>query len=196
MAAVDLKAFFDDAMHATKTAVTLTASSTDSGYNKENVRQADLVRAWKPVDSATDEYLQVDGVTTGWLGTASTAVAICIAYDARGADQTTIRVRYDTADNPAGSFGVNFVSFTVNTSQVCCDYVETIVPGTAKRYYRLVQLNSERGGGTKCAKILSWAMYARTGYLIQTADYPGDSLDPYQLTHFYRVAEAVTASGL
>ena len=39
-------------------------------------------------------------------------------------------------------------------------------------------------------------MYARTGYLIQTADYPGDSLDPYQLTHFYRVAEAVTASGL
>jgi len=185
-----------DRLHISETSASLTASSTDSGYAIDNAREADLFNSWKPTDGTSDQYLQVDGGSTTWLGAAGTKLYCCIAYDARGANQTEIRLQYDTADNPAfTSVFTSGVFQTLSTDGVNCDFGSITIATPAKRYYRLSQLNSNRGGGTVCAKILSWAMFKATDVLNATS-FPSDTDGQYEIDQVFRHGTMRTGGGL
>lgn len=201
--AADLIFFFNDRGHITQTAPTLTASNTAPGYAVNNARIASLASAWKPPDSAAvDEYLMFDGGSTGWLGTTTPGDKLytCVAYDARGAVQTRFDLNQDTADNPAGTFGTNRISFTpLNKSEVSCVWGTFPLSNPAKRYYRLYQFASSGGrsaGNTITAKVLYWAMFGPADVMEQSVDFPANAEGPYTIRQTDRVGMIRTAGGV
>lgn len=194
MALVDLLLFIKDSCNIEESSVSFSASSTKNGYAVDNAREADLVKAWQPSDGTSDQYIQVDGGSTGWVGS-GTDFYIAVAYDARGAHQTAIRIQYDAADNPAFTSPTTMATITLNASGVACDFLNPAHPIPAKRYYRAMQLNSDRGGGTVCAKILSLAFFNRTNVLRFGTTYPGNSQGAYSVSQIFRVTRSKTAVG-
>lgn len=172
-------------------------STTASGYNSQNVRDTSWLGAWKPADSTNDEYLQVDGFSAGWLGTTGgDTIHVAIAYDARGCDQTTIKIMTDAADNPAGAFNTTKATFTVNTAGPTVAYVTFLLSASGKRYYRILQLNADRGGGTKTIPIYAISFFTAAEVHVLDTEYLGDSPAPgdYSLGSVAGVGE--TAGGM
>lgn len=188
--------FLRDRLHISEAASSFTASSTDTGYAIDNAREADLFNSWKPTDGTADEWLQVDLGSTSVLGAAG-AVAYCaFAYDARSANQTLLKLRYDSADNPAFTSPTALAtSATLDVTMASCDFFGFVIPSTAKRYYRLYQLNADRGGGAVCAKILNWAMFKATDVLNATS-FPKDSDGQYEISQVFHHGTMRTAGGL
>lgn len=186
--------FLDDQMHISKTAVTMgAASSTDGGYHASNVRDTNYATAWKPVNGTADEHPgTIDGGSTGWLGSLA---YVAIAYDARGADQNEIELRVDVSDNPAGTFATNKATFTLNKTRPTCDYALIASTGN-KRYYRLYQLNADRGGGTIPAKVYAWTMFRESDVYNVDVTYVQDALAPGSLGLRSKVARLETAGGI
>lgn len=189
--------FLDNKVDPSNTALSIhSASSTENGYSTENVRDTDYSTAWKPSDSSSDEYIQLDGGAAGFLGNSPDTNYMVIGYDARGVQQTTIRVRTDSGDNPAGAFSENRATFTLNASGPTCAWASTGAASTGRRYWRILQLNSERGGGTKTCPIFFAALYnSVTGVFSIDSDFPGESIDAARLDSSYNVAIAKSVGG-
>jgi hypothetical protein len=199
--AADIIIFLKDLLHVSNPAAILTASSTVSGYAIENVRRADLMAAWKGSDGTTnDEWLQVDGGSTTWLGAASATAYAVVAYDNRGADQDTILLQYDTADNPAFSSPSTALTWTIsgNKAEVTMEWKSFSIPSTAKRYYRIIQPGNARTEttGSITAKILAWSMFKATDVIVLATGFPQDAEGAYSIKTQYRVGESATAGGL
>lgn len=172
--------FLDDRLHAWNVAASIYGvSSTAAGFHAEAVRDVDYLNGWKPNDGSADEYVQVDGGAVDWLGTTGGGtIFLVVAYDARGADQNTVTLTQDTADNPAGAFLTLLATLTLNKTGPTCDYVTFSLSSGGRRYYRLNQIVADRGGGTKTATILSWGMYKATGVLNLDTGYSGVWVSP------------------
>lgn len=191
--------FVGDKLHHSQAAVSVhSVSSTASGYNKEAVRDTNWLQAWKPSDGTADEYIQIDGGSAGWLGTTGGApIHVAIAYDARGCDQTLIKIVEDSADNPAGTFVVNKDTFaTLNTSRPCEDYVDFLLSGGGKRYYRIYQYNADRGGGTKTVPIYAIAFFTAAQVYVMDTEYVGNSPAPGDYNMGSHVGRGETAGGM
>jgi len=200
--AADLIFFFNDRGHITQTTPILTASNTAPGYAVDNARMASLATAWKPPDSAAvDEYLMFDGGSTGWLGTTTPGDKIysCVAYDARGAVQGQLEVRQDGADNPAGTFVTSRAVYTLNKSEISCQWATFPLSNPARRYYRLYQFAGAGGrsaGNTITAKVLYWAMFGPADVMEQSVDFPAQAEGPYTIRQTDRVGVIRTAGGV
>lgn len=200
--AADLYIFFNDRLTIANPSVALTASSTATGgYAMDNVRRADLMTAWKGNDSTTtDEWLSVDGGSTGWLGSAGQTAFSVIAYDNRGADQDTIKLQYGATDDGAYASPTTVATWTISSfkSEITMEWKTFAIPGTAKRYYRIIQFGNERteATGSITPKILSWSMFNADGVLRLGVDYPGEGEAPYAIRSEFKSVEARTAGGL
>lgn len=195
MAIADLTLFWNDRLHISQTVPVLSASSTAPGYAIDNVREPELYKGWLPNDGTSDEYLQVDGGSTTWVGAAGTKLYVCIAYDGRNRDQQEIRLQYDTADNPAfSSIFSSGIFATLGGLQ--CDWGSITIPTPAKRYYRLAQPNANRAGGNKCAKILAWAMFSEADIDILSTGFVGNAEAPYRISSVHRLGMIETAGAL
>lgn len=198
--AVDTIVAFQNLLHFSTTAA-VTASNTAIGYAVRHARDPNFLTAWKPPDSETvDEYLMVDGGTTTWLGAATETAWLGIAYDARLADQTKILLRYDTADSSSGSFSNTLITHTVDKTSVGVAFVSFAIPSTAKRYYRLVQLNTDgRGSGsakTRTIKINAWALFDKdTVYQVSAPQFTSDAIGPHRWSILDRVGIERTGIG-
>src|SRR5690349_12799765 len=165
-----------DKFHSSQTAPSVYGvSSTANGYNREAVRDTSWLQAWKASDGTGDEYIQIDGGSAGWLGTTGgDTITVAIAYDARGCDQTLIKINQDAADNPAGAFATIKGTFTVNTASPNADYLTFLLTGGGKRYYRINLFNADRGGGTKVVPIYAIAFFTSSEIYNVDTGYIGD----------------------
>jgi hypothetical protein len=202
--AVDTVLFFQNLLDYRNVGVLMSASNTAIGFASRYARDPNFATAWKPPDSeTTDEYLQVDGATVGWLGAATDTAYCAIAYDARGADQTVIVLNVDASDNPAGTFATNIANFTLDKTAVGVQFVSFAISSTAKRYYRLTQPSaSGRGSGTgktRTAKVHAWAMFDKdTVFTISTtaaSAFPKDAVAAHRFQIVDRTATEETGVG-
>jgi hypothetical protein len=175
--AVETRLFLDDKMHAWKPDPAMHSASSTAEGSIENLRDTTYANWWKPNDGTSDEWVMVDGGSIGWLGTTGGAtIYVAMSYDASGADQTSIGLQQDTSDNPAGAFGTNRASFTLNPFGPTDDYKTFLLTTNGKRYYRLYQFNAARGGGTRTAKIYSWSMFTA---VVTVKPNPGASVNSF-----------------
>ncbi len=190
--------FIDDRCHIDVATTIFTSSSTASGYAVDNTRETDLVKPWKPNDGTADEWLKADGGSAGWLGGGFATIACCVAYDARAADQNIVRLQVGVVDDGAFATPADFAVFTLNKTRVACDYSIFTGPGApGRRYWRLAQLNSDRSGGTRPAKILNLALFQIGGIVrIGGTEYPKDTPGESDIQESYQVAMARTAGGV
>lgn len=188
--------WLDDRSHISVASTVRTASSTAAGYAIDNSREADLARAHKHSDGTSDEYLMDDGGSTSWLGSTGQTAWALVMYDARGADETTINLNVDGSDLPGGTFATTKGSASLQNSEVGCAVIQFTISSPAKRYYRLYQFNSNRGGGTKCAKILYWANVGESGAVrVTDTGYLTDYLAPYRISQVDRHGLLQTVGG-
>jgi len=172
-------------------------STTANGFNKENVRDTSWLGAWKPADSTNDEYLQIDGGSAGWLGTTGgDIITVAIAYDARGCDQTTIKIATDAADAAGGAFVQLKGTFTLNTAGPTVDYITISLAASGKRYYRVYQYNADRGGLTKTVPIYAIAIFTAAEVHILDTEYLSDAPGPGDYTPGAIVGVGETAGGM
>lgn len=189
MAAADLYLFMDDMLHVSRTSNTLTASSTASGYAIDNAREADLVKAWKPANGASDEYLEFDPATDSDVGTSGETIYYAYAYDARNSDQNAISLsRWDGALN-------NYLTASTDKTAVNCFFGSFVMPATPYQRYRLTQLNGNRSPGTTTAKIFSWAIFNQSDVIRLSLDYVNDTEATYSIGQTFRVALGATGGG-
>jgi len=196
VAVVDAILFLDDLMHLDYTTRVLSASSTQAGYSLDNMREADLQRAWKPADSAADEWAHVDSGDVTWLGASGNTVWAAIAYDSRLADQTKVWLQSAAVDDGAFASPTDLASWTIsgaNALDVNCRYLTFTVPTPQKRHYRLIQKVAERGGLTRTARIFSWAMFS-TQLSIPVA-MAGASESGYDIAQVDTASVILTAAG-
>lgn len=184
----------NDKLHLSVSASSiLSSTSTQAGYHQDNVRDTNFANAWKPVDGASDQQIVCDGGSSGWI--AAGAFYVAIAYDARGCDQNTILLQQDSLDNPAFSNTVTTkATFTLDKRGPTVDYV-AVLSNSNKRYYRLMQANSARGGGTKTVPIYAWAMIDPTN-IEDLTNYPADAIGPGNIDMSSKVAFMWTAGGI
>lgn len=190
MAVKDFIAFLVNLADIQTGVATFTPDSTDVGFAADNAREMDLVKAWKPTDTAGDHVMNVDGGTTTWMGAAGATAAWGVAYDARGSDQNVIKMQYDSADNPLFTSPVTIAPFAnLDKTQVSCDYLQFTIPWPAKRYYRLMMNDvADRGAGNVMPKIYVLPPYARSGYVQLWSDFAADAQGQHDYEQFYRVA--------
>jgi len=191
--------FVGDKLHASQSAASIhSVSSTENGYNMHAVRDTSWKDAWKPVNGTADEYLQIDGGSAGWLGTTGgDPIHWAIAYDARGADQTLIKVNQDAADAVGGAFVTIKGTFaTLGTNRPTEDYLSFLLTGGGKRYYRVYQFNADRGGGTKTVPIYAIAVFTATEVHIIDTEYLGNSPGPGEYGLGANVGLAESAGGM
>lgn len=171
--------FLDDKAHAWQSGPSVYGvSSTAPGYSPEAVRDISYSNAWKPNDSAVDEYIQYDLGTASWLGTTGgDTIYVVVAYDSTGSDQSSFSILQDGGDNPAGTFSSLRATFNISSGGPTSDTVSFLLTGGGKRYYRLSQPNSARGGGTRTAKIFNWGFYRALG-VVRIEDYQGGNTSP------------------
>jgi len=198
---IDPQFYHRNKVHISRTATVLTASSTDVGYAIDNSREDGLGAGWKPINGTSDQWLQADLGDTTQLGSAAGAAYFAVAYDARGCDQTKFTLQYDSADNPAFSSPVdvnNLTLQTASTSLVNCDLLSFSVPTPAKRYYRIMQKNSDRGGGTKVATILYWGLFPRSTCIFFGIgqDFTSDTISQYKISDIEQSGVARTAGNV
>ena len=194
--AIDLWIGFNNRIHYSSTGLISAASSTAAGYAKENVQQDNLASAWKPTDPSTvDEWVRADGGTTTWLGNASDTAFWAVAFDLRGADQTSVKLHYytDEVAFTGPTLVANFAS--QEKTGVKCGMNQFTIPGTAKRYYQLTQLNADRGGTNHPGKILYWGLYSAADYFRLSIDKTNMGEGPYEFSQVYRAGEVRTAGG-
>lgn len=200
--AADLYIFFNDRLTIANPDVSITASSTDDGYAIDNVRYADLVRAWKGNDSTTtNEYLQADGGSAGWIGSATETAYAVVAYDNRGADQDTIKLITDSGDSAGfGGTPTTLATWTVSTfkTELTMEWKSYTIQTSGRRYYRLIQYGNERteSAGSVTSKIYCWSMFNADGVLRLPVNYPSDGEAPYSIRTQFKYGEAKTAGGL
>lgn len=192
MAIADTILFWNNKLHSSQLTRVITASSIAQGFAVENVREADLVSAWKPNDSAsTTEWLKADGATTGWLGAGPALCFAAIAYDARGSNQNVLTLQTDSVDD--GAFGGTLTpqwTHTMDKTALGQAFVAFTCPN--KRWFRLTQLGTDRSGGSVTAKIHYWGMYALTDITQLATDFPGDSEAAYGMRPIFRVSREQT----
>lgn len=203
MPIADLYLFLNDRLHISNPsglspAPVLTASSTVAGYAPDNVREADLTKAWKPNDSTTtDEWLKVDGGSTSWTGSGVTYAVL--AWDSRGSDQDTVKLQVDSVDD--GAFGGTITTKATwavgsNKSEVTMQWVG--FGASAKRWWRLFQAGNERTEttGSVTAKILVWGMFEVTNDLLRLSiDFPGLGEGVYRMSQRYGVNVSRAVAG-
>lgn len=199
--AADLYIFMNDRLHISNASVSLTASATAAGYAIDNVRRDDLMTAWKGNDGTTnDEWLQVDGGSAGWIGSAGQTAFSVIAYDNRGADQDSINLNTDNADSASMSAQATQATWTVSTFKagITMEWKSWTIQTPAKRYYRLLQPGGARSeaAGTITTKILCWSMFNADGVLRLGMDYPAEGEAPYTIVTQFKNGTATTAGGL
>lgn len=191
MSSVDTYLFFNDRLHETYTTSSVTCLNSahiQNGYSPYNVRQTDMFNAWKPPDQNTsDEKLDINGGSTGWLGAIGETYYICVAYDGRGADQTTLSWRYYPADD--GALATTEISFLMDTTRPACGFGSATIrsnAGAPMRRYELCQALGLRGGGTKTAKVFALTAHnASDVYRVRT-DFPGETTAPGRLALNFR----------
>lgn len=199
---VDPIFFHRNAVHISDTTPVFTTSSTANGYAIDNCREDNLGSAWKPNTGTSDEWLKLQLSTTTRLGAVGQTAYFCISYDARGMDQTTIIVQYDTSDNTSFAGATGVLTFSLNTALtagVCHDYGSFTIPsaaGHSPTFYRLMQRNADRGGGTKTVPILYFGMYKRTDVMVYPTDFPQDSVGRYRVSDLYNVGVVRTTGGI
>jgi len=197
----DLYLFFNDRLNISNAAASLTASSTVQGYAINNIREADLVKAWKGTDGLTnDEWLSANGGSAGWLGTAGQTVYAVVAYDTRGAHQDTIKLQYGAVDDGAYATPTTAITWAVgspNTAEVTMEWKTFVIPGTAKQYYRIIQFGNERSEatGTITAKIFNWGLFSAADVVKLSLDYPTEGETSYDISSEFRYGSAKTAGG-
>lgn len=194
--------FFGDRCHSSVTATVITASGTATGYSVDNVRDTNLMTAWKAADSTTvDVWLKADGGSTTWIGAAGDTAFVALAYDARNNEQDTLKLEYGTVDDGAFAAVTVAATFTLtkNGSGVQCTYSSFTIPGTAKRYWRLIGYGNERteAAGDNVPKIYSWAMYDKdTVFRLGAASpYTADDSGRGSISPITRTGVARTAAG-
>lgn len=200
--AVETFFFFDDLVHYSNTALSIAAgasagSATDPNgdYDDQYPRDTNLFRSWKPPDGTADNWLQVDGGSTTWIGaTPGLTQYWIIAYDARGADQTNMTIQQDTADNPAGSFTTQRSLISFQTAAPGIVVVSFPISSPTKRYYRLLQANANRGGGTKTAKIMGVSAFAAATVARVQTDYK-EATGPGEIQAIAKVGAAESRGG-
>lgn len=195
----DVIFFWTDQLHSSQSTPILTASSTQLGYASEFAREADLFRAWKPVDSAsTDEWLKADGGSLGWMGAVGTTAYVAVSYDARGSNQSMLTLQTHSLDDGTFTGGTltTVASHTMATDKIACWYTTFVLPNPTKRYYRLIQKGTDRIGGSVTAKIFDWAMFRSSDVLSFVRDFPGHSESGYPLNSLFRVSQMQGSGGL
>lgn len=198
----DLYLFFNDRLNIANPIPVITASSTDPGYSINNVREADLVKAWKGNDSTTvNEWLSADGGSIGWLGAGGQSAYAVLAYDTRVAHQDTVKLQYATVDDGAYAAPQTLATWNVktpNNTEVTMEWKSFVIPGTAgaeKRYYRIIQFGNERAEATGMvtATIFNWGMFNAGDVIRLSLDYPTEGETPYDIATQFGYGYARTA---
>lgn len=192
--AVEAILFMDDKFHSSNTTAEVDGytGSNENGYAGDNVREVEFGTAWKPADDSSDHAIRLDFNNTTTLGTAGTTGYCCIAYDARVAEQNTILLQYDSADSSGFAGATTLSTFTLNKARPSCQFASFTIPTPAKRYYRLLERNADRAGGTKTVKIFNWGMFAGAGGFRIGTDYGLDTTGPGDLDHVSDVQAILT----
>jgi len=198
--ATDILILASGALHLSNAAAAMTASTTQQSYAIDNAREVDLVRAWKPNDSAADEYLIGDLGSTSALGAPAANAWGALSYDTRVSDQTAIKLQYATTDDGLFAAPQLVNSFSVggaNAVRTGCDFIKFAVPGTAKRYYRLFQdhLDGRNAGGIRTAKIYNFELYPASGVISVPIDFPGNGEAAYAISQLGRTSMIKTPGG-
>lgn len=198
-----------NANHPNPNPVTITASATDSGYHIDNLRDSNLLTAWKAPDSTTATYtvpisfgaFVPSGISP--IGNDGETAYVAIAYDARSNEQDKIWLQYDSADNPAFSSPVSHQAILLDKlgSAVHCRYYSFTIPaisGNPPRYWRLALDGGERSeaSGDNLPKIYYFEMFDKDDVItLGTSTYAADAVGEHELTPFSRVAAARTITG-
>lgn len=191
--AADTVLFWNNKLHSSQLTRVITASSIASGFALENAREADLVSAWKPNDSAsTDEWLKADGAATNFLGTGPALAFVAVAYDARNSNQNVLTLQTDNADT--GAFAATTPVWAHTMDKTAMGMAFTSFASPNKRWYRLAQLGTDRSAGNVTAKIFYWAMFAVTDITQVSTDFPGDSESTYGMRPIFRVSREETVA--
>jgi len=117
---------------------------------------------------------------TGWIGDDGDTAYVVVMYDARGADQVTMNLRYFPADDFAAA--TTFVTFTLDKTRPTIDYASFTIPSNSnnlpKRRYELVQKDGggDRPAGEKTARIFYWGMFGADDFL--SLDNQGNKTGP------------------
>lgn len=146
----------------------LTASSTASGYNKDNVRDPNLFTGWKASDSTTDEYLQFEldtALTNG--GTYYWGMAV----DQRlttGGDRSAASIRGATSAGGAYTTLGTCTHSVGNSNGLICVGVGSFVAGAAYTHIRFVMNYS--GSGTDKAPVLLYVGLVGTSFILDVTN--------------------------
>lgn len=193
--------FFGDLLHNSNSGVLVTASATDTGYSVDNVRDTNLLTSWKAPDHASTSYtLNVDGVTTTWIGAAGETAYVAVAYDARNNEQDTFKLEYGAVDDGAFATPTSAATLTLtkNGSGVQCQYASFTIPATAKRYWRLTLDGAQRteAAGDNVPKIYAFSMFDKDSvYTLGTSPNAADTAGAGRISPISRVGVARTAVG-
>jgi len=196
--AVEAYLFMDDQFHSSNTTAEVDGytGSNENGWAGENVREAEFGTGWKPANDTSDHAIRLDFNNTTTLGAAGTTAYVAIAYDARLAEQTTIWLQYDSADSSGFAGATLAVAFTVDTTRPLCQWSSFTVPTPAKRYWRLMERNADRGGGTRTIPIFNWAMYSAAGVYRIGTDYATDTTGPGALNQVHQIQAVMGATNV
>lgn len=193
--AVEAVLFLDNLVDESVAASSIvSASATDNGYHRDNLRVTDFGAAWKATDSgAVNSEIILDIGSTSALGAAGTTAYFAAAYDPRGSNQANLHLQDNTNDdtNFADEHGLTTISipdFTEPTSQ----YITFTITNPAKRYYRIKQAWPD---GDKRLRIFSWGMYKGAGLIRIGTDYSFDTTGPGQIGQRILVSSIEVANG-
>ena len=202
MALSNTTLFFNDLLHQDVSTSVVTAgasagSDTENGWSVNQVRYSDNMRGWKPPNGANDNWIQIDGGSTTWAGSAGQYIWWAAAADTRGVTAGGLRVYQDISDNPAGTFSTYRTSLPVPmaNSPVVSYATHVLSP---KQYYRIKQLNVDRGGSTVTIPIYRLSAYAEASlFKIHSASpYVTDIAGPGELALTSRAAIQETLAGM
>lgn len=194
--ATDILMLINGRLHLSVPTTVITASSTQPGYAIDYAREVDLVSAWKPNDTAGDEYLQADGGSIGFLGTQGAFAWAAASYDGRVANQNAFNIM-SNANDDAGWTGAQNTLWgpTLDKTRTSCMFQAFTIPTPAKRFYRLSQLAINRSGGNAMARVMNWDLYSAADKISVPVDYPGNSEAAYTISQIGRVASMRTVAG-
>jgi hypothetical protein len=160
VAIVKTMLFLEDQLHSSVDGAEIEAASNTHKGNMHNVRDANYLTFWKPLDDlVTNAAVRADFQDGTVIAQADETFYAAVAYDPRNTDQTTIIVQYDATDNPSFVGATSYGIFTVNSAHLpTCQWMPLVMPNPAKRYWRLMQRVTDRSGAGRTIPIFYWAM--------------------------------------
>lgn len=172
----------------------VSASATDDGYHRDNVRRTDFGTAWKAMDSFTaNSEIVLDLGSISALGASGATAYFVVAYDPRGSNQANVHLQVNTNDDADFTDEVGVLSMAIpDFTEPTSNWASFTVPTPAKRFYRIKQAFAD---GDKRLRIFAWGMYAAAGVTRVGVDYVSDTTGPGAFRQRARISSIEALGG-